>query len=131
MDLIVYEEELLVAVKSRVGKPIGTSMEVFCLHWVAMPMSTEQFWACAAPVYHNKGGDLMTTIIGGDLKDIVNCCVFEVNTPTGSRVNIWLGADWCGSPSDQHGPIHLIWSGIWSRACIVSGHAGSHSGLCW
>ena len=31
----------------------------------------------------------------------------------------------------QHGPIHLIWSGMWRRACIVSGHAGSRSGSCW
>src|SRR5260221_14722307 len=67
-------------------------MEAAGVDWARTTQCPQEFWASRVPVDLDEGGDLASSIDGGDLERVPDPWVFEVDAPSRSGVNVRLWA---------------------------------------
>src|SRR5712691_1736057 len=69
-------------------------MEGAGVDWARATQCPQEFWVGRVPVDLDEGGDLASSISGGDLERVPDTGVLEVDAPPGSRMDIRLRAGW-------------------------------------
>ena len=92
MRLVVSKEKLLPTIEGRARELISTSVEMFGMCGATASQSPQQFWAGCVPVNHDKGGNFIALINGGDVEHIVDGGLFEIDMPPRAWVHTRLRA---------------------------------------